>query len=355
MTAFDRARNWPLAAKVIAALALTLGPLGVGAAWLAVQNYRAVVVERGRAAAAWALPPFEPGISFGQLLGIGLPVLMWLAALLIGWLVASRLIVRPLTRLRVAVGRYADGDKTVRLGGETFLSREVDALAAAFDDMADRLDRHSDSLQAALAEQRRLTREVHHRVKNNLQIVSSLLSLQARDAKTAEVARAYAQVQARVAALAVVHRWMYDSAAPGGRDVDLRALASDLCSGLEQSLTASEGISISIACHVDRVFVGQDTAVPIAFLITELVSCAARLSSPAPLSVAVHAIGTADSVRLTIAAPPFASDPLHDNGALPTQRIIQGMARQLRAPLLHDATGASYAIDIALPVSPAGS
>ena len=355
MTSVPRrgARDWPLAVKVIAALALTLLPLLVGAVALAVRNYQAVVTAQHRAAAAWALPVGDTSIGIVDALGVALPVLMWLGALLIGWLVAARFIVKPLTRMRRAVEAYGAGDKAIRLDALSFTSREVGALAGAFDGMADAIAHHDAAMGAALAEQRRLTREVHHRVKNNLQIVSSLLSIQAREATSPDVARAYALVQARVAALAVVHRWMYDSETPGGgQDVDLRALATDLCAGLEQSLAATEHIAVAIRCDVERLFVGQDTAVPLAFLITELISCAARLSAPAALTAEVSAARDDAHATLRIAAPCFARDdmmsPDHRD---PTSRIIQGMARQLRAPLVHDAAEGSYTIRFALPVN----
>ncbi len=344
-------RDWPLGAKIIAALASTLLPLLVGAVVLAVHNYRTVVTARHRAAAAWALPVGDTSITLADALGIALPVLMWLAALAIGWLVAARFIVKPLTRMRSAVETYGAGDKTVRLDAQSFTSREVGALAGAFNAMADAIATHDAEIGAALSEQRRLTREVHHRVKNNLQIVSSLLSIQSRDAVSADVARAYALVQARVAALAVVHRWMYDSETPSGRDVDLRALATDLSAGLELSLAATEQIGVTIHCNVERLFVAQDTAVPLAFLITELVSCAARMSAPRPLVADVQATRDDQNAVLCITAPCFKGDNVLDPGrADPASRIIHGMARQLRTPLLHDGEAGSYRISFGLPL-----
>ena len=263
-------RDWPLSAKVMAALTLTLLPPGIVAVAAAVRNYQTAVAHGA-----------STRLSLPQAATIALPILMWLAAMGIGWLVANSLIVRPLVRMRNVVEQYRRGDKTLRLGATRYFSREVGALAEAFDALADDIDTHDAEIDAALTEQKRLTREVHHRVKNNLQIVSSLLSIQARDAAGSDVAQAYAIIQSRVSALAIVHRWMYDSDAPGGgQNVDLKALTTDLAAGLEQSLAASEPLAISITPTVERLFVGQDTAVPLAFLITELVSCAARLSVP---------------------------------------------------------------------------
>ncbi len=328
--------------KVMVALTLTLVPPGALAVVAAVRSYRNAVLHGA-----------NPTLSASQALTIALPILMWLVALGIGWLVANRFIVRPLTNMRLVVERYAAGDKALRLGGTAYFSREVAALAAAFDGMADDIAAHDQELDAALAEQKRLTREVHHRVKNNLQIVSSLLSIQSRDAANAEVAHAYALVQTRVAALAIVHRWMYDSESPGGgTGVDLKALVTDLAGGLEQSLAATERVAVSISAAVERLFVGQDTAVPLAFLITELVTYAARVGAPDALAAVVTASQQDGRATLRVAAPVFAgADPFAD-AVHPSGRIVKGMARQLRSPLVHDAAAGSYSIVFALPAAP---
>ena len=321
-------RNLSLPVKVMVVLAAALLPLGLAAALSVLRGYRsdtAVTQE----------------LSVAQWIGVSLPLVMWLATLLIGWLLANQLLVRPLLRMRRSVERYTAGDYDVRLGGQDFLSHEMTALAAAFDHMADDIGAHEAELHTALAEQKRLTREVHHRVKNNLQIVSSLLSLQAREARSADVAYAYATIQARVGALALVHRWMYDSETSHG--VDLHALATDLCASLEQGIGAAEQAPVTVRCAVEDIIVAQDTAVPLAFFITELVSLAARRAAPAGLTAQIAAARRGGNALLTVTAPQFLEDgglDVRDSA----KRIIEGMARQLRTPLEHDPVAGSYSI-----------
>ena len=326
-------RDWPLSVKVILALTAALLPLGALATYVTLSAYGALLEH-------------DRHVSTERWIGLSLPLLMWLAALLIGWLVAKRLLVEPLTAMRAAVERYTAGDTTIRLARNDFLSVEIAALAETFDRFADDSSRHASAMHEALDEQKRLTREVHHRVKNNLQIVASLLSIQARETKDPAVAHAYSTVQARVGALALVHRWMYDDA--GAHGVDLHGFATDLCASLEQGITASEGVTPHLRCTVDRIVVGQDTAVPVAFLITELVSLAARLSSPKPAEVSVMATAVNGRATLTIKAPIFCDDALI-TPADPAVRIIHGMARQMRAPLAHDPHTCTYRIEFAVP------
>lgn len=325
-------RSLPLPVKVVAIIAIALLPLGVAAALMAVRGYQHQSAQ-------------QTGLSVAQWFGVASPVIMWLVTLLTGWVLAERLLIRPLLTMRRSVERYTAGQHEVRLGAQNFLSLEVAALANAFDRMADEIGEHAAALNAALAEQTRLTREVHHRVKNNLQIVSSLLSLQARESSSADVAYAYATVQARVGALALVHRWMYDGSTPRG--VDLHALAVDLCASLEQGVGAAEQAPIVVHCAVEPMLVGQDTAVPLAFFVTELLSLAARRIAPDKLSATVSAVRNGTSGLLTVAAAPFIDDGGLGNGNS-ARRIIEGMARQLRTPLEHDFATGSYGI--AFPV-----
>jgi two-component sensor histidine kinase len=290
-------------------------------------------------------------LTVPQAVNVALPILMWMAAVAIGWLAIRWLVVAPLAQVRGSLDRYAAGDVTVRLGAARFRTQEVRDLGDAFDRMADQISRHEDDLRAGLATQKKLTREIHHRVKNNLQIVSSLLSLQSRDAANAEVAYAYATIQKRVNALALVHRWLYDDEAMRG--VDLRSLAQDLCAGLEQSVTVVDGSTVAIVADVDRLYIGQDTAVPLAFLITELVTAAARLAKSGSQTVRVTAKAGEGRATLTIQAPSFRGEDVFAVGSGdPSARIVQGMARQMRSKLAHDPEVGSYAIDFP-PTAPA--
>lgn len=287
-----------------------------------------------------AVAPITPA----RAIGIALPAFMWLSALAIAWVAIDRIAVRPIGRMRASVERYAAGGRDERIAALGPRSRELDELAMAFDAMADRVRRHEVDMEALLATQRALTREVHHRVKNNLQIVSSLLSIQARGVDNPEVADAYALIRLRVTALSLVHRWMYQDEAANG--VDLRGLIGDLTANLEHGFDGRAEGGGRVIAHVARLTVSQDTALPIAFLVTELVSGVARLSLAPDTVVRVDAVASsAGRATLTIAAAPFATSEgieRFDEGA---RRIIAGLARQLRGALRHDPENGRYAID----------
>ena len=87
------------------------------------------------------------------------------------------------------------------------------------------------ALHAAIDAKTALTSEVHHRVKNNLQIVSSLLNLQAGRITDPAAREALTQTRARIGALAQIHRLLYEKA-HDSEMVDLSHLLNDLCTQL---------------------------------------------------------------------------------------------------------------------------
>jgi len=326
--------QWKLSTKLVAALATALLPMGVISTIFAIDSY-------------WALRDVQESLTLWQALSVLLPVLMWLAALLIAWISVHRLVVEPLVSIQRLIEDYGHNSGSARpqsrLGQIGFGSRELAGLAASFDGMADEIDTHSRELRTALVEQRRLTREIHHRVKNNLQIVSSLLSLQAREAATPEVAQTYATIQSRISALTQVHRWMYDETTCDG--VDLQALTGDLCTGLETSLISPEHRVVTLACECEPIIVHPDLAVPIAFLVTEIVSLAARHAVPGTLDAQVAFTRAGNAVTLRVTSAAFDHDDFVAVSSLdPTARIIHGMARQLRSVLQHDPASCSYTV-----------
>ncbi|RFC54568.1 sensor histidine kinase [Brumimicrobium aurantiacum] len=115
-----------------------------------------------------------------------------------------------------------------------------------------------------------LLREIHHRVKNNLQIISSILSLQARiNHEEVYLRRLYLDSQNRIQSMAAIHEMFYQSEELDKIDfiVYLRKLISDLTNSL---FTETNNIDFSI--DADSVFVNLDTAVPLGLLINEMVT-----------------------------------------------------------------------------------
>jgi len=283
-------------------------------------------------------------ISAVEILMILLPVLMWLYASLVGWLIVDRLLLRPLERMQRAVSAYRPGDHELDVPRLATPAREIGELGDAFDGVVRTVARHEANLEAAVDRQTRLVREVHHRVKNNLQVVASLLNLHSRGSPNEEVAAAYASIQRRVDALAVVHRNHF-AELEENRGVALKPLISELGANLRATAPPAAAAA-AIRIDLEPYYATQDVAVSVAFLITELVEFA-MLSGAASVAISLRGAGRG---RATLMVE---SDSLRDDvprDALLGERfdrIVSGLARQLRSTIERDPAG-RYAIAIAV-------
>jgi two-component system, sensor histidine kinase PdtaS len=273
-----------------------------------------------------------------------LPLLMWVAAAIIGWLVVDRLLLRPLAQMQRAISTYNVGAGPLVLPTLTTPAQELRGLGEAFRGVTAKLAVHEADLERSLAHQTRLTREVHHRVKNNLQVVSSLINIHARGARGKEAAGAYASIQRRVDALAVVHRNHY-AELEENRGVGLRSLIGELASNLRATAPA-EAAHMAITLELMPAFASQDVAVPVSFLITELVERAMAGDPRGTIAVRLRPTERPDRAELSIIAPGLKQSEGDTSERF--GRVIEGLSRQLRTPLVRDEAKGSFTIEIAI-------
>jgi two-component sensor histidine kinase len=119
------------------------------------------------------------------------------------------------------------------------------------------------------AEHAFLLREVHHRIKNNLQVLSSLLNLEASRASSPEVRRVTRILQDRLRAVALVHDQLHRS--PALRKVDLRQYASAVIEGISQA-HGLECRGIDVRLRAGRIAVGMNDALRVGLVLNELMS-----------------------------------------------------------------------------------
>ncbi|HDQ44698.1 MAG TPA: PAS domain S-box protein [bacterium] len=133
--------------------------------------------------------------------------------------------------------------------------------------------RTEERIRKELAEKEILIKEIHHRVKNNLQIISSLIGLQAhhvRDPKTLDMFR---ESQDRIRSLALIHEHLYGS--PSLAEVDIPHYLNTLLSGLYHTYCPRPG-RITYEIQADRISLGVDSAIPCGLIINELFSNALK-------------------------------------------------------------------------------
>jgi len=133
-------------------------------------------------------------------------------------------------------------------------------------------------LRASLREKEVLLTEIHHRVKNNLQVVSSLLDLQADTVQDTDAYQAFHETRARVKSMALIHERLYQSSDLA--HIDAGQYVQEMLDYLLGAYAAGAG-DITASVHADEVALGVDTAIPCGLIITELVSNALRHAFPA--------------------------------------------------------------------------
>jgi two-component sensor histidine kinase len=258
-----------------------------------------------------------------------LPVLMWVMAALITWLLVSRLLIRPLRQLQRAVIRYEPGQE-LSLPRKLGPSTEIQELRDAFGRAVTRVDESEREMAGALEGQRRLVREVHHRVKNNLQVIASLLNIHGRTAGSADARAAYAAIGRRVGALSIVHRNHF-AEMEDNRGISLRPLLSELSAELRAG-APEKARSLAIDLETDTIYTTQDVAVSVAFLVTEMVEFAMLNRPKDAIEISIRRTSEL-TARLTIASPVLNPDDEDTPEKTQFERIIGGLAKQLRSNL----------------------
>ncbi len=270
-----------------------------------------------------------------RVIAIALLLALCLAAVLIG---ASRLIVQPLRAVTRSVTQWRRaGAYAPRLTRSTPI--ELRQLSRAFSDATHALTAHEERLRVAESHQTLLIKEIHHRVKNNLQIIASLLNLQANRIRQPEARAEFASARDRVRALATLHRHLYSDGEL--HTLNMRSFLIELCGQLFQAIGEKEGRRIRLEIEAPDIVMSTDQAVPLALVVTEAVSNAIKYAFPGGRSGVV-------SVRLTEEMEGIAKLVIQDNGiGIPAGRaetetgirdglgiqLIRGFARQLGATL----------------------
>lgn len=213
------------------------------------------------------VPSLRPFAWLRQELVIGIfaPTLMLALAVVTIWIASDYLVNRHVRSLAAAARAYSRGNLDLRLDLAS-APEEFQELARTFARMADRIQRREDDLRHSLAQKELLLREVHHRVKNNLQIVTSLLNLRAQRLQSLEARDAVRQAQMRIGAMTLVHRNLYEQ--ENIQEIELKEFLADLCALLEEA-DLHERSTVRLELDIEPTRVPTDQATPLALLVTE--------------------------------------------------------------------------------------
>ena len=147
-------------------------------------------------------------------------------------------------------------------------SGKVYRITGICEDISDRKFTES-RIQAALREKEILLKEIHHRVKNNMQVVSSLLQLQAQYIEDEQTLALFEESQTRIHSMALIHEQLYQS--ENLDRIDLPIYVENLVANLYQSFGCCN-TSIQFNLNIDPIYLNIETAIPCGLIINELVS-----------------------------------------------------------------------------------
>ncbi|HVV93573.1 MAG TPA: histidine kinase dimerization/phosphoacceptor domain -containing protein [Hyphomicrobiales bacterium] len=225
---------------------------------------------------------------------LGVPLLMLSIAIAVAFLGVDRLVLRWIRQFGAASLAYGRGDYSARLHDLGEAPHEIGELGHSFNTMAERVEERSNAANLALESKSRLLRELHHRVKNNFQMIASLLALQRREMPG--VMRDLLRVpEDRVLAMASAYKASYASGEIGR--VELVELMRDVAAQLRQSFRLATPM-IQVGGAPEGIAIDLDRAVPLGLLVSEMLTAALVRPEPGPIRIE---ISDADPIGLTIA------------------------------------------------------
>jgi two-component sensor histidine kinase len=306
--------------------------------------------------ASWPPPERVTG-AFGE--GIPLwafPTAMWLASLVVAWMAAEHQVLRHIRSLRASITAFAGGSRTVEPPALASAPNELRDVGDAYESLVDSVLHDEAALEDSIHQKEVLLREVHHRVKNNLQLIASIMNIQMRKAVSPEARALVKGLHDRVMSLATVHRELYQTT--GLTDVKADELLSTIVAQVLR-MGASPSRVVDLTTEFDPIRLTPDQSVPLSLLMTEALT-----------NVLKHAgAGTGQRIALSVSltrqpegralmrVANSLPDPQQDRGASPVvdstgmgEQLLAAFAMQLSGALSVKEDSTSYVVAVEFPV-----
>jgi len=244
-----------------------------------VRDFAVVPIVEGRVFALGSWPPRHLGgvvmPVYEEAMALYFPLIMWVITIGVAYIGVHRLVIRHVRRLRRWMRDYASGREDLQHARLDNAPEELEVMADSFRTMTRRLSEHDRHREEDLHEKTVLLREVHHRVKNNLQLISSMMNMQIRATRSPEAKRLLHRVQDRVMALSAIHRHLYMA-----RKLS-RVPADQLLEEIIQQLVTvgsvdEAGHRLGVDTELHPITISPDQSVPLSLLVAEAATNAVK-------------------------------------------------------------------------------
>jgi PAS domain S-box-containing protein len=224
---------------------------------------------------------------------------------------------------------------------------ETQQILLAIDDVTERVRLEREH---AIAGERIdiLLQELTHRVKNSLQIIAAMVSIEARMQSSGEGQAALERVSHRINALG--HLYSKLSKAGTVEAVDAASYLDELCRDLIASVHQEGGTSIVLETDIESELLPTDRAIPIGLIVNELVTNAVKFAFPGDTkgTVLVTLKRAPGELRLTVADDGLGLDPQRADSGL-GGRLVESFAQQLGGQLIRQSDGRGTTVRLILP------
>lgn len=232
------------------------------------------------------------------------------------------------------------------------LERTVEARTEDLRAAKDHIEAQADELRASLEEKEVLLREIHHRVKNNMQVITSLLNLQAQKVEDRETLTLFNECRDRVASMAMIHERLYQSADLAR--VDLGAYLRSITAQLFRSYNVRSH-QIALDVRVEAGLLGVDQAIPCGLIVNELVSNALKHAFPDGRQGRIGVVFEAEKTqcRLAVRDDGVGLPAGFDVGRSPSLglKLVQALTKKLRGTLRACEDGGAV-FEVCFPAAP---
>ncbi|WP_235924159.1 sensor histidine kinase [Pseudoroseicyclus tamaricis] len=196
------------------------------------------------------------------------PAAMWLAGLAVAFFSVQAMVIKPTRNLRARMLMFMRSRSIIPRKDSPWEPQELIDMDETWQMLAESVLRDEAELHNSLHQKTVLLKEVHHRVKNNLQLIASIINMKMRKMNDPAERRVLQELQHRVASIARVHQKLYETSA------EERVRADELFTAIVEQTAATgiqEGTRVDVTQSYDEVILYPDQAVPMGLAMSELV------------------------------------------------------------------------------------